>query len=77
MIVVASTGEKSVVFMLGEKLVEIEEQVVEIVLENNNYNRTKAAKALGFNRTTLQMRLKNRYPNLYARIKEMKCPASS
>ena len=58
MIVISDSGEKHVVFRLGEKEQDIIRQIHEIVLENNSWNITRSAKALGLQRTTLVWRIK-------------------
>lgn len=47
MIVVTDSGEKQIVYRLGETLDDIEEQIFAVVLENNSGSKAATARALG------------------------------
>ncbi len=58
MIKVSETGEKHLVYQLGETEKDIRIQLCNLVLENNNYNIAATARALGLKRTSMAMRVK-------------------
>jgi DNA-binding NtrC family response regulator len=58
MIVTEPSGEKFYVYQLGETLEQAETQIILLVYENNSYNKTHAARALGMAHRTFTNRLK-------------------
>jgi DNA-binding NtrC family response regulator len=57
LITIGPSGEKQLLFKLGETEADLIRQLSELALDNNSWNITKAAKSIGINRTTLAMRL--------------------
>ncbi len=51
---VGPSGEKFVVYVLGESLEKVQYEITQLVLENNGFNRTHTAQALGINIRTLR-----------------------
>lgn len=58
MFVENASGEKFIVFRLGDTEDEIVRQLCQLALENNDGNISKAARSLGLTRTCLSMRVK-------------------
>lgn len=58
MIQISESGEKHLVYKLGETEKEIRHQLMRLVLDNNNWNLTHTAKSLGIQRTAFMARIK-------------------
>lgn len=54
MILTSPSGERFFVFVLGEKLEDCSHQIAQLVLENNSFNQTHTAKALGIATRTVR-----------------------